>query len=77
MDSQAKYNIRDISSKTYQESAHNSTATRPPVHSLVTNVDHTSTHASNPFQAHEIVSTYVFSQTFIFVLYTIPNLTYY
>ena len=76
MDSQAKYNIRDISSKRYQERAHNSTATTPPAHSLITNADYTSTQASNPFHAHEIVSTYVFSQTFIFVLYTTPNTIY-
>ena len=52
MDSQVKHNIRYISPKRYQQSAHNSTATRSPAHNLVTRFDHTSTHARKPFRAH-------------------------
>lgn len=53
MESQVKYNIRDISSKRYQKSAHNSIATRSPAQNLVTKIDHTSTHAKNPFRTHK------------------------
>jgi hypothetical protein len=48
MENQVKCDIRDISSKRYQQSAHNSTATRPTAHNLVTKIDHTSTHKTTP-----------------------------
>jgi hypothetical protein len=38
MESQVKCDIRDISSKIHQQSAHNSTATRPTAHNLVTKI---------------------------------------
>jgi len=71
MDSQAKYNNRDISSKRYQDGAHNSTVTRTQLSHKRCSHEHT--HSSNHFQAHVCLRIFIF----IFVLYTIPSLTYY